>query len=174
MNRNLLILASLLLVGSVFVLATPATNTHSGAVVNIPAQAVEVSKGVFDLGTAVVEGKVVQGYMFIHYDEAYDSKKGYAKPPWAGGGGKDKGGSTCYAHLAKGAKWKSVESWVVNPANSEGLSDSFVFSNLDSDIQKWEDEAAYNAFGSGSITSDALVADESSPDGLNEVYFGKV
>ncbi len=106
--------------------------------------------------------------MFIDY------KKGNTKPPWAGGGGGGTTTTTCFALLAKGAKWKNVEPWYINPANTEGLSDAFVFSNIAADIQKWEDASSANILGNGSINTSILVADESSPDGVNEVYFGNV
>ena len=156
---------------SVFVFAKPnqqAVNViPSGghATVAIPANAIEVAPGVFSLGTATdVDGRIVEGLMFVY-------RKENAKPPWAGGGG---GGSTCYTFLAKGAKWKNLEPWVVNPANTQGLNNSFVSGNLALDIQKWEDKSLTNIVGDGSSTNDALVADTSSPDNLNEVYFGSI
>ena len=87
-----------------------------GKAVSIPPNAVEISPGVFYLGKAIDNGRVVEGYAIIH------KKDGNAKPPWAGGG--NGGGSTCYGFLANGAKWKNLEPWVVNPANSRGLNES--------------------------------------------------
>ena len=168
------VLITLALLVSVFVLAkpdmVPATNDKAKEPVSviIPAHAVELADGVFSLGEASdVDGSVVEGLMFIDY------KKGNAKPPWAGGGGGTTT-TTCFALMAKGAKWKNVEPWHVNPANTEGLSDAFVFSNIAADIQKWEDASSTNILGNGSINTSVLVADESSPDGVNEVYFGDV
>lgn len=147
----------------------PATNNKAKEPVPvvIPANAVQVADGVFSLGTARnIDGRIVEGFMFVDY------KKENAKPPWAGGGG---GGATkCFSFLANGAKWKTLEPWVVNPANTEGLTDSFVFGNLGADILKWEDASSTNIVGSGSINTSTLVADTSSPDGQNEVYFGNV
>lgn len=124
---------------------------------------------VISLGSAIdpQTGKVVEGLAIIHY------KKGFAKPPWAGGG-KDKETSSCFSFLAKDAKWKTAEPWVVNPANGEGLPGSFVLSNLTADITKWEDAASFNILGAGSSTASILVADTVRPDGVNEVYFGDV
>ncbi len=176
--RMLAVTSSLIIATSAFAKPNtdrvPATNNRSGKIVTIPAHAVEMAPGVFSLGTAVVDGKVVEGIMFIDY------KKGYGKPPGTpgggGGGGKDKkgGSNKCYAHLAKGAKWKVTEPWVLNPSNTQGLSDSFLLSNTAGNIQKWEDEAATDIMGAGSLTTDPLVADEESPDGLNEIYFGSI
>lgn len=140
--------------------------------VGMPAHAIEVAPGVFSLGTAIDNGKAVEGYAIITY------KEGFGKPPWAGGpggpGGNGGNPSTYYAFLAKGAKWKTIEPYIVNPANTEGLSSSFVTGNLESDIGKWETAAGVDILGTGSTTSDTLVADTSNPDGLNEVYFGDV
>jgi len=81
--------------------------------------------------------------------------------------------SSCYAYLAKDAKWKSVEPWVINGANS-GLDANFLLSNTAMNIQKWEDAAGANILGDGSPTTASLQADEVSPDGLNEIYFGEI
>ncbi|MBI1978821.1 MAG: matrixin family metalloprotease [Candidatus Aenigmarchaeota archaeon] len=146
----------------------PATNTKSkvGTTVTIPPNAVQVADNVFSLGTARdVDGREVQGFMFIHKQEN-------AKPPGTPGGGK--GGTTCYAFLAKGAKWKVLEPWVINPANSRGLDEGFIFNNEAANIQKWEDASSYDILGAGSTTNSTLVADTSSTDGQNEVYFGDV
>lgn len=145
--------------------------THSGQQVRIPETAIQVTPGVFNLGTVQYNGKEVQGYAFVHY------KDGFAKPNNPGHGNGNGGGSTtssCYGYLANGAKWKANENWVVNPANTQGLSSSFVLDNITSNIQKWEDAANYNILGNGSTTSATLVADTSSPDGVNEVYFGDI
>lgn len=157
---------------SAFVLAqpnrVPATNNKAKEPVPvvIPANAVEVADGVFSLGTARdIDGRIVEGFMFVDY------KKENAKPPWAGGGG---GATKCFSFLAKGAKWKQLEPWIANPNNTRGLANDFVFNNLGLDIQKWEDASLINILGDGSTTTTTLIADTSSPDGQNEVYFGDV
>lgn len=122
---------------------------------------------VVSLGTAVDPGtgQLVEGFMITH------PRKGNKKPDGVGGGPKGGGGgTTCYGYIAKDAKWKNVESWTVNTANS-GLDSNFVFNTLASGIQKWEDAAQFNILGNGSVTSATLVADEASPDNVNEVYF---
>ena len=171
-TRLFALLGILILAVSVFVVAKPdfvSTENPAGKEVSIPENAVKISEGVYSLGTAKdVNGKLVQGFMIIH------DKKENAKQPGGSGGGGSGGGSTCYAFLADGAKWKTLEPWVVNTANTEGLTQDFVYNNLVADIQKWESSASYNILGDGSITSDFLVADTSSPDGKNEVYFADV
>jgi len=141
------------------------SNGHANVV--IPSNAVEVAPGVFSLGSAKdVDGIEVEGYVFVHYKNKGDGVK-----PGSGGGST---GTTCYAFLANGAKWKNVENYSLNPLNNQGLSDNFILSNLDSDIGKWDSASGKDILGIGSLTNDTLVADSSSPDGNNEVYFSDV
>jgi hypothetical protein len=125
---------------------------------------------VISLGQTVDPGtgQIVEGYAFVHYknEKAKGGNKG--RPP------KDGGGDVCYSFLASGAKWKVAEPWVVNPSNTEGLDESFVFNNLKEDIAKWEHEAGVNILGDGSVVSYILEADSVTPDGVNEVYFGDI
>jgi|SRR3989344_2833428 len=176
------VFVSLVLLSSVFVLAgkpdfstADVVPSNGNAVVSIPENAVEVSQGVFDLGLGSDEGRLVQGYAFVHYKNSVNSEK-----PAGVGGGKN-GASACYGYIANGAKWRNLESWTINPANSRGLDEANVFSNLDLDIVKWEDAAdgvidgnSLNILGTGNSTSNTLVADTSSTDGVNEVYFADV
>jgi len=141
----------------------------------IPAGATEIAPGVLSLGKAKdVNGKEVEGIMFVHY------KKEFAKPQGVGNGPNK---NTCYSFLTKrGVEWKTLEPWVANPANSRGLTGSFILSNIGANIQKWEDASngivgdtiSTEIMGDGSLTSDTLVADSSSPDGVNEIYFANI
>ena len=168
----IIILSVIVILISAFVLAQPgkervlATNQKSGNTVTIPAHAVQVAENVFSLGIATdVDGNVVEGYAIIH------KKDGNAKPPWAGGG--NGGGSTCYGFLANGAKWKIIEPYMVNPANTRGLSSTFVTGNLAADIAKWETAATKNILGD-EIAGIVDGADRVSPDNKNEVYFADI
>ena len=128
---------------------------------------------VISLGTAVDpgSGQMVEGYAIVRY------RNGKAKP-----GGRAARAPACYGFLAKGAKWKAVEPWVVNAANTRGLVDTFVLDNLAGDIAKWEDGAdgvlgsgaGVNILGDGTPTTTTLLADTVSPDNVNEVYFADV
>ncbi|MBW2997043.1 matrixin family metalloprotease, partial [Candidatus Woesearchaeota archaeon] len=80
----------------------------------------------------------------------------------------------CYEFIARGAKWRTVEPWVFNPANTRGLDELTLFSNFGMDVEKWDTAAGVDILGAGSSTSDLLVADTASPDNLNEVYFGEI
>lgn len=152
-------------------------------------KAKKVSPNVFYLGKAWHDGKLVEGYAIVKY------KKDFAKPetecgngicepgeninkcPVDCGGGEDPeepDTSSCYVFLARGAKWKTVEPYVVNPSNTEGLTEAFVTANFAADVAKWEAAAGTEIIGLGSSTGETLVADTESPDNKNEVYFGSI
>lgn len=128
---------------------------------------------VISLGTAVDPGtgKPVEGFAIIHRKDS-QAKSGAAKPR----------PTTCYGYLAQGAKWKTVEPWIVNPANARGLDGTTVFNLLNGGVAKWEDATdgnvtngtGVNVLGSGSTTSASLVADTAAPDNQNEVYFADI
>src|SRR3989344_3235650 len=128
----IIIFISLFLILSVyFVIAVKsekdltAITQNNQANVNIPENAIEVSPGVFDLGTKIDKsGKLVQGYAFIHYK----NEKGEVKPS-----SKPSGSSSCYVFISKGAKWKSIEQWVVNPANTDGVNEIYFADIANSD-----------------------------------------
>jgi len=80
--------------------------------------------------------------------------------------------------MAKGAKWKTVEPYMVASTTPSILSDAFVRSNIALNISKWED-AADGTMDSNfvNIIGDEVAgyvdgADTTSPDGKNEVMFG--
>lgn len=161
---RLITLFVILLALPVFVGAAPPAHAPAWG---LPDHAVSVAPGLYYLGQSLDEGRMVEGYAIVRY------KEGHAKPP---GVGKDKPPKTnsCYEFLARGAKWKSVEPWVVNPTNNAGLSDSYVLANLADNIQKWETAAGKDILGAGTTTTQTLVADTTSTDGVNEVYFGSI
>jgi len=152
----------------------PATNTHSGVTVTIPAHAVEVTPGVFSLGNAVdpATGESVEGYAIVHRRGNAAAKLGSAK-------GKP---NRCYGYLAAGAKWKVVEPWLINPANTRGLDGATVAALESAAIDKWEDAsdgvvgnaAGANILGVGTVTAAPLSVETSAPDGQNEAFFGPV
>lgn len=140
----------------------------------IPDTAIQVAPHVFSLGSSVDPGtgKVVDGFMIVHPKQ--ESAKNNAKKP--------SGASACYSFLASGAKWKTAEPWVVNASNAASLGSEDVYSLLQNGIAKWEDAtdgvinglAAVDILGDGSVTTETLVADATTPDNRNEVYFGSI
>lgn len=149
----------------------------SGQEVLIPKRAVEVAPHVFSLGSTIdaQSKKEVEGYLIVHKKDKNAKPEKLGKPV-----SNNDPLSSCYTFISKGAKWKSVEPWVVNPTNTFGISDESVFSILSGGISKWEDGMdgridgilGGDALGDGMITHDVLAADTVSTDGVNEVYFG--
>jgi len=140
---------------------------------------VSANTAVIPLGRAFDKKskKNVDGFAIIHRKKNPSHKPNHNP---GGRGGKDKGGSKCFAFIAKGAKWKGApEPWVMNPNNSVGVSPAYAFANMKDDIAKWEDAAtgavngsSLDIVGNGTSVSTTLVADTVQPDGANEVYFG--
>jgi len=117
--------------------------------------------------------QVVEGIAAFHH------KPGHSGGPPDGGGngdGNGNGDETCFEFLTnQGLKWKGKkEPWLVNAQNGEGLASDLILSNLQANIQKWEDASSSDILGDGSLTTVSLVADMVNPDGLNEVYFGDI
>src|SRR3989338_8921913 len=127
--------------------------------------AVQVADNVYYLGKAHdrQSGDQVEGYAIVH------RKDGTARP-----NGAKAGATACYGFLAKDAKWKWLEPWIVNPANTKGLDPNFIFNNLTGDIIKWETAATYNILDDGAMTDAVLTADTLAPDDKNEVYFADI
>ena len=152
----------------------------------LPKNAVKVAPNVYKLGTAKDKGKIVEGYAIIHY------KKGFGKPGAVcgnnvcekgenarkcpadcSGGTTDPDTSGCYGFLSKGAKWKTTEPYIVDPTNTEGLSETFITSTVAADIGKWETAAGKDILGD-EIAGVVDGADTVSTDGKNEVMFGSI
>ena len=134
----------------------------------LPENAQKISSDIYYLGKAfdASSGKFVEGIAIVR------RKDSEAKPPWAGGGNSGSG-SSCYSFLSKGAKWKNMESWVVNSQDS-GLDSSFVLANIESNIAKWESASSSQILGTGELTNAVLAANTQSTDGANEVYFDTI
>ncbi|MEK6812950.1 MAG: hypothetical protein AABX86_02430, partial [Nanoarchaeota archaeon] len=136
----------------------------------IPANAVEVADDVFSLGTVKVNGKVVEGFMIIDHVIGFTHKPNH-NPPGGGGGG---AGSTCFAFIAQGARWKTTELYVLNSTNSDGLSDAFVAEKINAGLENWDGQVAFDVFGARNITASVDGADTASPDNKNEIFFGNI
>lgn len=130
---------------------------------------------IISLGSAIdpQSGEIVEGYAIVH------PKDNKSKPSNLSGNATL---STCYGYLAKGAKWKTVEPYIMNPANTRGLNQSALLNTENASVNKWEDAAdgilgnglGVNVIGTGTQTSAMLAADTSAPDGQNEVYFAPI
>jgi len=178
----LAIVVAILMVFTVFLVITPAVATpnenasdkgKANSQFTIPKNAVEISKGVFSLGQANdVDGKAVEGIMFIDYKEKN------AKPEGTPGKGSNKNGGgdetvSCFAFIAKGAKWNVPEDYLLNPSNNDALDENYVVGRIAQSMASWEKEAGNEIFG---VKTVGVIdgADTSSTDGKNEIFFGNI
>ncbi len=167
-------LLSVIMLSSGFMVNSPATaapnenaNDNAKRSFKLPEGSIEIAPGVFHIGTAIHEGKVVDGIAIV-------SHKSKHNPGGPGGGPGGNGGEVdCFAFFGKGAKWKVVEDYLVDPANSRGLDEQAIKDNIAAAITTWESSAGSDILGNLGIgTVDGITEDE--PDGQNEVLFGDI
>lgn len=109
------------------------------AIPTIPSEASDTA--VISLGKGIdpETGRVVDGIKIINYKKGYGKSANARKP---GGTG------SCYAFLANGARWKTTENYIVNPANSEGLDAATVSALLAQATNAWDIKVTADVFGS--------------------------
>jgi len=106
---------------------------------------------------AIGDGWQLERVDFIHY----------AKPP--GAGKPPKGSGSCYA--LTGYQWKTLPvSYVINPANPQGLSESFITSTIWTAAETW-DAATSSELFNNSYTVDSA-AQYGVQDYKNSIVFG--
>ena len=144
--------------------------SHNGVVVTIPDHAMEVSPGVFFIGTTLdIDGSLLEGYAIVDYKP----KKENAKPSWAGGGKKTEG-DDCYAFISRGAKWKVLEGYLVDPINNRGLDEQKVRDIVNESIDEWEVAAGKEIFLGESFETVDAGSIGNIANGQNEVVFGSI
>lgn len=163
MKRLLTVFAAAIILAAVT--AGAAAEAKPNKEFKLPKGAIPLADGSYYLGkkTDPTTGKEVDGIAFLH------PKKQAVKQQAAKPGGR----TACYAFIASGLKWKTVEPWLLDGANTQGLTDSYLLSNTSANIAKWETAAGADIFGEGSLAS-GLSADTVQPDGQNEVLFGSI
>lgn len=187
---GILLIFSVLLVFAAkpnFIQKTIPSNSH---VINIPENAIEVSPGVFDIGTSIDEkGRVVQGYAFLLKENWYREN---AKPGTECGNGICEAGenakkcaidcsteepteSSCYTFIdSSGAKWNNPESYLVDSANTEGLSDEFIHQIVAEAITEWEVESGVDSFLDEGIGVVDRASIGNTANGENEIMFASI
>lgn len=96
------------------------------------------------------DDRVLSKVTFIHF------RKGHGKPDWTpgrGGGGK-KEEEGYYSYISKGARWRDIELFVVNPTNSQGLKKGFILTAVSDALEEWESYAG-EVFGPVEVDYDA-------------------
>ncbi|MEK9180369.1 MAG: matrixin family metalloprotease [Patescibacteria group bacterium] len=109
-------------------------------------------------------GRIVEGFKIIDYKPGYGKSANARKP---GGGG-----TTCYAFLANGARWKGTENYLVDPTNSRGLDGTVVNGLLAQAADGWDNQVAFEVFGNevqGAVDAASI---GNSMNGRNEFAFG--
>lgn len=170
MNKSRLLgtVCALTLVGLFF-----AHTAQAGRPFSLPANAKQVAKNVYDLGTGMHNGEQVRGFAFIYRQDRS------AKPDGVGGGKKDKGdaggGSTCYAFIGNGAKWKSAEDYIVDSTNLSGMSPNYVEATIATATGLWNSEVSGSTIFGSQTAGGVDGADTATPlDDKNEIYFADI
>ncbi len=136
---------------------------------------------IVPLGKALDNGREVEGFAIIHFKKGFSHKPGHDRGNGGrgGGGGGDDPPVTCFTFLANGTRWKTTESYVVDPTNSRELNVNTVRTLTGISLETWDSEVVFDIFGAdtgGTVTRapDSIYggADTSSTDGQNEVMFG--
>lgn len=161
---------------STFILSVWAVSTSAFAAppFELPETANEIAKGIYDLGTAVENGRNVHGYAFVRY------KKDFAQPANPGNGNGKSGNngsgdttSTCFSFISNGAKWNTVEDYILNPSNTAGMNESFVADQIATATGLWNTQVSGTIFGSR-VSGTVDGADTVSTDGKNEILFADI
>lgn len=115
----------------------------------------------------VLNSSGLEKIVFIHY------KKGFAKPPWAGGGKDKPKESKCYEFLGRGVEWTELSvDYFIDPANPQGLEAGFVTSAISAGAEEWDSWTGAELFNDVyKVISDGTW-DGDAPDGRNEILFG--
>ena len=163
MKRLLVILASVALIACGSGAASAAS--PKAPEFKLPQGALRINDDTYYLGARrdPSTGKMIEGVAYLH------PKQAYARVSPAAG----KADSTCYSFLARGLKWKTVEPWLLDGANTAGLGSNYLITHTAANLAKWETAAGATIFGDGSL-GNGLSADTSAPDGQNEVLFGSI
>jgi hypothetical protein len=125
----------------------------------------------------------LQKVTFIHYEKGTHpvvgecgngicepSEKKHCPQDCQGGSEDPVPESNCYDFLANGAKWKTQEDYVVNPANGDDLSESFITIAISDAVAEWEKYAG-DVIGEMSVDYD-MEYDGDNWDDLNSYSFG--
>lgn len=123
--------------------------------------------------------------VFIHYKKGYGGfcdfdgvcERELGENPSCADCKKDKENgeeeSTCYAFLDKWAKWNELPvSYVIDPANPQGLLGDFVTSAISAGAEEWDSWTRSELFNDTYTVIDDGSWDSDAPDGRNELLFG--
>ena len=152
--------------------------TSNAAIDNakMPEHAVQIAENVFSLGTAIVDGKIVEGFLFVRY------KEGFAKPSGTPGNGPDKDKDeeiNYYTFIFNGVNWKNPENYILDAQSgvSYELTSDEIKTTISTSFSTWEngdpEGQGFDIFGE-EIEGVVDGADFDQPDGKNEIYFASI
>ena len=168
MKRLFILNVFILLVLSTFTIAVSDSNPQKYKKnFEIPENAIEIMPGVFSLGKVKHNGKYVNGFAFVDYRKGY-----HHNPNHNGGPGGSGDASACFAFLAKGARWKTTEQYILDASNGDGLSEQFIIDSTEAGIEAWDSQVSFDIFGARNASGAVDGADLTNPDNKNELLFG--
>jgi hypothetical protein len=152
-------------------IADPNENANDVAknrVAEIPKNAVEIEPGVLFTGYSQDEnGNTVGGLLYVYHH------KENAKPSWAGGNKDNTSSSSCYEFIAKGLKWTSPSTYIIDPSGSNGdLNDAAIENIIRDAIDEWNENAPNDPFGQQ--LDDSVTGSTWDNDGKNEIFFADI
>jgi hypothetical protein len=158
------------------------TPSSTDAIVLPLSSASLVEEDVYHIKSDKKDEENVSAYIFLHRDDEYKKRKrsNSAPPPPPPPLNKTTGHlssspSTCYSIYGEGVKWRFPENYIINPSNTRGLSNSFVYTSIENALNHWDSRTSVSIFGNR-VNNPSLVdgPDFSSADGKNEVLFGSI
>jgi len=163
MKRNSRILASIT-VGLFSAMIPSALAQAKGY--SLPPNAQEIEPGVYYIGLVHDHGgRNIDGIAFVH------PRNFQAKPGGLAGAGKP---NKCYTFLASGARWKTVENFVVSTTIANGPNGNTYLDQIGYALDNWEAAAGTTIFGTGTVGSVDFDLIGSAINDVNEVTFGPI
>ncbi len=129
----------------------------------LPEKAKLIFDDVYDLGEALDNGVKVRGLAIMH------PKKFFAKKQLQS----HTNTSKCYTYIARGARWRTTEDYLLDPTNADAYPSDRVVNEVAAAMQTWENPITFNIFGNN-IGTGVDGVDSSSPDNKNEIFFGDI
>ena len=140
---------------TVTIVPTKTSANNQNQELTLPEHAVEVSPGVYYLGESMDNGKVVEGYAFVHYVK-----------PAANSNPVDWDETVdIYKFMFGGIKWADTMQYEVNTADSD-LEEAEVLNALGASLETWDSETSFELFND---TLEATTEGFNSSDRINRV-----
>jgi len=168
-------LLSVIMLSSGFMINSPATaapnvnaNDNAKRSFTLPDNAVEISPGVFHIGTVLHQGKVVDGIAVFEHKSKHN-------PGGPGGGGNGDTTNPCFSYVfGNGVKWKNSEEYIVDPTNTRTLDEQTIRDKMGDAIGVWESASGVDIIGVENLDGTVDGIDQVRPDDKNEVMFGDI